>query len=59
MQSVSASVDKTLFGIVRVNADVPAVDLDADKALPEINTKTLSEIDDCFCTVSSDTHHEN
>jgi hypothetical protein len=48
-----------LFGIVPVNADVPAIDLDADKALSEINTKALSEIDDRFCTIGSDTRHEN
>jgi hypothetical protein len=48
-----------LCRIVRVNADVPAVDLDADKPLAEINTNVLSEIDDRFCTVSSDTRHED
>jgi hypothetical protein len=48
-----------LFGIVRVNADVPAIHLDADKTLPKLNTKALSEFDDRFCTIGSDTRHEN
>jgi hypothetical protein len=41
----------TLFGIVRVNADVLAMDLDADKTLPKLDTKALSGFDDCFLSV--------